>query len=321
MDRNEDTQLARLNEMCRLTEAALADRLARPGSGIPPQLSAAARHVLLAPAKRARALLTLAAVEDLGGNIDLARCGACALEFVHSASLILDDLPCMDDAQGRRNRETVHRAYGEATAILAAIGLIAEAYRSIADEHRLPVAARTRMSGELAQAMGFDGLTSGQFEDLYHLGGDVGIDRLEQVYRRKTGALFGLALSFGGTVSAANCETVDKLREAGLRIGLAFQIFDDLLDGYSSSAAIGKDVGKDDMKANAVSVIGAAAAAVAARSEIAAARQQLVAILGIGCVTRLLDGLVEQTLQRISLDELESADTRSSAANVSGSGS
>ncbi len=321
MDRNEDTQMARLTELCRLTEADLADRLERVGSGIPPRLSAAARHVLLAPAKRARALLTLAAVDDLGGNIDVARCGACALEFVHSASLILDDLPCMDDGHVRRNRETAHRAYGEATAILAAIGLIAEAYRSIADEHRLPVAERTRMSSELAQAMGFDGLTSGQFEDLYHLGGQVSIDRLEHVYRRKTGALFGLALSFAGTVSAAKRETIDKLRESGLRIGLAFQIFDDLLDGYSSSAVIGKDVRKDDMKANAVSVLGAAAAAAAAKSEIATARQQLVAILGMGCVTTLLDGLVEQTLQRISLDPLDSADMRSSDSSVGGSGS
>lgn len=256
-------------------EAALAD--ATPGEPSPRRLSDAMRYSLLAPAKRARAILTELSARHLGAAPGAAMAGACALEMVHASSLVLDDLPAMDDAALRRGQPTAHRKFGEATAVLAAIGLMNNAYRIVAADQSLPLDRRVRVLGTLARAIGTDGLTGGQEADLHGVDQTPGLTATAQavawIHARKTGALFAAATEIGAVVAGLSAdEDLSRMHEFGMQLGLAFQAYDDLLDARASVAAVGKDIGRDDSKATLVGLLGFDAALANADAQMQAAR-------------------------------------------------
>jgi geranylgeranyl diphosphate synthase type II len=236
-------------------DARLAAVLPEPSVG-PARLMDAMRYSVLAPAKRVRPLLTLLAAEQLGGSALAALDPAVAVELVHAASLVLDDLPSMDDARERRGRPANHLVYGEDTAILAGVALLNQAYQVLAGAP-LPEGVRVRAVTVLSDAVGVDGLTGGQEFDLKAVdGADIGPEDVERTYRLKTAVLFGAAAELGGlSVGGSPTETA-SLRRFGIRMGLAFQAFDDLLDAHATAATVGKDVGQDAGKPTFVSLLG-----------------------------------------------------------------
>lgn len=213
----------------------------------PARLRAAVRHSLLAPGKRLRPLLVLMATEACGCERQRGMPAAVAVEMVHTYSLIHDDLPAMDDDELRRGLPTCHAAYGEALAILAGDALLARAFEILArDIAPPPVAARC--CAELAHAAGASALVGGQADDLAaeFAAGDLAM--LERIHRRKTGALIGVSLRLGGLVAAAPPDAIDRLAVYGDRLGLAFQIVDDLLDVHGDEHQVGKKTGKDQQR-------------------------------------------------------------------------
>ncbi len=174
---------------------------------------------------------------------------ACAVEMVHTYSLVHDDLPAMDDDDLRRGRPTCHKIYGEANAILVGDALLTLAFETLAQGVR-PAEAAVQCVAALAEAAGATQLVGGQADDLARTsegpnGAPPAIATLESIHQRKTGAMFAVSLRLGAIVARANSEQRDKLEEYGRKLGLAFQIADDLLDVRGSEAAAGKRVGKD----------------------------------------------------------------------------
>ena len=213
-------------------------------AGCPEQLREAMRYSLLAPAKRLRPILVLLAAEACGGSREQAMPAACAVEMVHTYSLIHDDLPCMDDDDMRRGRPTCHKKFGEALAVLAGDALLARAFEIIAADVEEPKAAAA-CCAVLAHAAGATQLVGGQADDLVgeFFGGNL--DTLETIHRRKTGALFLAALHMGALVADASIRERAALEEYGKNLGLAFQIADDLLDVRGDEQTMGKRAGKD----------------------------------------------------------------------------
>jgi len=226
----------------------------------PSRLVEAVRYSLLAPGKRFRPMVTLLAAAECGAAEGAALDTACAFEMIHVASLILDDLPSMDDAGVRRGRPTIHRAFDEATAILAGVGLLNQAYAVIAADRGLPAALRAELAGRAAEAVGFSGLVAGQARDLSDR--DQGRDQaaLERLNHEKTGVLIIAAAQGGALVAGAPEAAVEALGLFARHIGLAFQIRDDLIDAKGSVEGAGKDVGKDVAMATVVSTLGPSAA-------------------------------------------------------------
>jgi geranylgeranyl diphosphate synthase type II len=226
-----------------MIDAAL-DRYSSLSDDCPDQLREAIRHSLLAPCKRLRPTLVLFAAEACGATWEVALPAACAVEMVHTYSLIHDDLPAMDNDDLRRGRPTCHKAFGEATAILAGDALLALAFEVIArDTH--PSTSAAKACAALAEAAGATALVGGQADDLSpeHSAGDIAT--LENIHRRKTGAMFQVSLRLGGYAAGADDVQQATLERFGRKIGLAFQIADDLLDVEGSEEALGKRVGKD----------------------------------------------------------------------------
>ena len=215
-------------------------------------------YTTLAPSKRVRAVLTLLATELCGGGVTRAVSAAAAIELVHAASLILDDLPAMDDAPLRRGRPSNHLEFGEATAILAAFGLLNLAFGAVARAYDPPLSVR--LAALLSEAVGTDGLIGGQSDDLLAVDTSVTFQMLEQIHRRKTGALFNAAAVAGALVAGAPGETTASLSAYAKNLGLAFQIVDDLLDVEGDPAATGKAVRADAKKTTFVSFSGVAGA-------------------------------------------------------------
>ena len=213
--------------------------------GCPQHLREAIRYSLLAPGKRLRPMLVLAAAEACGGPVEAALPAACAVEMVHCYSLIHDDLPAMDDDDLRRGRPTCHKAFDEATAILAGDGLLTLAFEVVA-RHQRPRECAAGCIAILAEAAGPKGMVGGQMADLEaETRDDATLDELEAIHRRKTGALLSAALSMGATVAGAGDREKAALAEYGRNVGLAFQVVDDLLDATGDEAKMGKRVGKD----------------------------------------------------------------------------
>ena len=219
-------------------------------------LANCARYALLAPGKRLRPLLTLAASAQFGADPLLALDPACAFEMVHAASLILDDLPCMDDAALRRGRPAAHLAYGQDVAILAAVALLGRAFGVIAGAEALPPEARTALVVRLSDAVGFDGLTAGQTRDLRERAAVTQSAALERLNHQKTGVLFALAAEAGARCATGDGRAADAASAFGTRLGSAFQVLDDLLDVEGDVAVAGKDVGQDGGKPTFVSLLG-----------------------------------------------------------------
>ncbi|MFG1463723.1 polyprenyl synthetase family protein [Xanthobacter sp. DSM 24535] len=226
----------------------------------PATLHAAMRHILLAPGKRLRPLLAMSAALRLGADEhQVLDCG-CALEMIHAASLIIDDLPCMDDATLRRNQPATHVQFGEDVAVLAAISLLTRAYGVVATAPSVPPPARVEILAVFTGAVGSLGLCGGQFDDLRPVPGRS-LSATEDVNRRKTGLLFIAAVEAAGLVHDASAGDMEALRDFANHVGRAYQILDDLLDVQSSAATLGKDVGKDEGKATVIASLGASRAA------------------------------------------------------------
>lgn len=210
----------------------------------PQELKAAIRHSLLAPGKRLRPILVLMATEACGCARSKAMPAACAVEMIHTYSLIHDDLPAMDDDDLRRGLPTCHVKFGEATAILAGDALLAQAFEVIASGLESGKVV-TLCCKELAHAAGATMLVGGQADDLGAEHRALGIDELHRIHRRKTGAMIRVSLRLGGLVGEASAEQLAALDTYGENVGLAFQIIDDCLDVRGDEAAMGKRLRKD----------------------------------------------------------------------------
>lgn len=233
-----------LNERVQIVNETL-ERLLVEQKEIPEDLRKALQYTLSAPGKRIRPALVLWCCELVGGrdNAD-ARLAAAAIEMVHTYSLIHDDLPAMDDDDLRRGRPTCHKAFDEATAILAGDGLLTLAFEVLADGVRDPKLA-VNLVRELAQAAGPAGMIAGQIADLKaeHTVGTV--EALEYIHINKTAKMFRCATLMGALCGGADDGQLDALGRYGLKIGLGFQIADDILDVSASSEQLGKTAGKD----------------------------------------------------------------------------
>jgi len=237
----------RLRQYQQRVHAAL-DRCLRE-AGEPPQgLHEAMRYATLDGGKRVRAALVYAAGEALGAPSEVLDVPACAVELIHAYSLVHDDLPCMDDDDLRRGRPTCHRAFGEATALLAGDALQSLAYELLADDPRLdPLAPaqRVRMIATLAKAAGSDGMAGGQAIDLDSVGKTLDPQTLQDMHARKTGALIHASVMLGALASGGTDNRVAALEEYGHAVGLAFQIVDDILDVEGDTATLGKTARAD----------------------------------------------------------------------------
>jgi geranylgeranyl diphosphate synthase, type II len=212
----------------------------------PDKIYDAMRYSLLAGGKRLRPILCLASCEAIGGAADLAMPMACALEMIHTMSLIHDDLPAMDDDDYRRGKLTNHKVYGEDIAILAGDGLLAYAFEYIATQTRGVSADRVlRSIAHLAKASGAGGLVGGQVVDLESEGQDISVETLTYIHKHKTGALLEASVVCGAMMGGATEPEIEKLSQFAQNIGLAFQIIDDILDITATQAELGKTPGKD----------------------------------------------------------------------------
>ena len=227
-----------------------------------PGLEEAVRYMLLAGGKRVRPLLVYGGCQALGGDFENADAAACAVEFIHVYSLIHDDLPALDDDDLRRGRPSLHKAFGEATAILAGDALQAMAFEILCRPHA-GKGDRLRMAHELARAAGPAGMVGGQVRDLAADGQRVSLAELETTHRLKTGALIRASVLLGA-LSSGNAipGQLAQLSKYAGDIGLAFQIQDDILDEVSDTETLGKPQGsdRDADKATYVALLGLEAA-------------------------------------------------------------
>ncbi|MXQ55787.1 polyprenyl synthetase family protein [Shimazuella alba] len=225
------------------------DHMSSNWTNIPANLKEAMRYSLLAGGKRIRPVLAIATLESLGGDGKLALPFGCAIEMIHTYSLIHDDLPAMDDDDYRRGKLTNHKVYGEAMAILAGDGLLTEAFGLLAqgaEEAELSVDVALGIIREATRFAGARGMINGQVQDMENENRSITLDELEEVHRRKTGDLITFSVRVGALVAGASKETLDALTTFSYQLGLAFQIQDDILDVVGDQAIIGKPVGSDE---------------------------------------------------------------------------
>ncbi len=207
----------------------------------------AAKYSVMAGGKRLRPVLLLEFCRVCGGDVKKALPFACALEMIHTYSLIHDDLPCMDDDDYRRGHFTCHRQYGEAIAVLAGDGLLTRAFEVAAgNEGGLPAGTALQCLGLLGRAAGMNGMVGGQVMDLEGEGEHLPVEKLTLLQRLKTGCLLRAACEIGCvTAGRDDAEALSCAREYGENLGLAFQIQDDILDIEGDYKTLGKSVGKD----------------------------------------------------------------------------
>lgn len=220
----------------------------------PRQLHEAQRHALLSPGKRFRPLLTVFLAQACGideGRLDAAMEVGCAIEMVHAASLILDDLPCMDDADLRRNQPTTHVAFGESTAILSATALLNRAFGVVARNGALDAEQRAELCDLLSYAVGSSGLIAGQMADLDNTG-SASVSEIERVNRLKTGALFDFSADAAAVMAKSSAAQRAALKDFSRQIGLAFQLLDDVKDVLQPPEISGKTSGRDAGKTTLV---------------------------------------------------------------------
>ena len=222
------------------------DQHVPPAQTRPVRLHTAMRYSLEAGGKRLRPVIVLATAERLGAPDAAALPAAVAVECVHTYSLIHDDLPCMDNDDLRRGRPTAHKAFDEATALLAGDALLTHAFALLASAYAAEPALAQRLLRELGEAAGSRRLIGGQMEDLLaEKKSDATPGELEFIHLNKTAAMIEASFVMGGAVGGADNDQLAILREAGRSVGLAFQIIDDILDATSDSATLGKTAGKD----------------------------------------------------------------------------
>ena len=242
-----------LQERCRLIEAALADAFPERSDTSAARLFEAMRYSLFAGGKRIRPILALASCEAVGGRIEDAIGLGCALEMIHTYSMIHDDLPCMDDDDLRRGKPTNHKIYGEAIATLAGDALLTDAFKVLACSAQggLPPSLVLEVVAELAEAAGSAGMVAGQAIDILSEGEPADRVKLEYLHSKKTGALFLAAVRGGARLGGANQSQLEKLSAYGRALGLAFQVTDDILDVEASTEQLGKRTHKDEARGKA----------------------------------------------------------------------
>jgi len=220
----------------------------------PPKLCKAMRYSILNGGKRIRPILAMAAFDAVGGKGDTILPFACALELIHTYSLIHDDLPAMDDDDFRRGKPTVHRVFGEAVAILAGDGLLTGAFQTMSHgalEHGIDLEMSMEIIREISQTAGFSGLVGGQVMDIESEGRAADLPTVEYIHTHKTGALILASLRIGAKLGGASSDKLEAITRYGERIGLAFQIVDDILDVIGESSTLGKEVGSDEARKKA----------------------------------------------------------------------
>ncbi len=252
-------QVASLSDYLTTRRAQIDEALTRflpAPPDCPASVHEAMRYSLLAGGKRLRPILALAAAETVAAHtgssedaVRLALPAACAIEFIHTYSLIHDDLPAMDDDSLRRGRPTLHVVHGEGMAILAGDGLLTEAFALMANEPRDPALTprKLRAIGTVATAAGAMGMVGGQALDLQAVGSATTLDgaSLQEMHARKTGALIRAAASSGAIMAGGDEAAIRGVEEYGRHLGLAFQIVDDILDVEGEAKHLGKTAGKD----------------------------------------------------------------------------
>jgi geranylgeranyl diphosphate synthase type II len=256
---------AYLSERREAVDAAL-ERFLPSASVANRKLHEAMRYSVFSGGKRLRPILALTAYELAGGEGDAVLAPACATELIHTYSLIHDDLPAMDDDDTRRGRPACHKAFDEATAILAGDALLPLAFEIVAREGRLTPERRLAVVAELAAANGLAGMVGGQVADMEGEGTAVTIEAVEFIHLNKTARPLRAAVLVGALAAGASSDDVAALSAFGERMGLAFQIADDLLDVTGTEGEMGKAVGKDEGRGKltypaAVGVSGATARA------------------------------------------------------------
>ncbi len=224
-----------------LVEDALEARL--PSVTTPPeQVHAAMRYAVFSGGKRLRPMALLAAAETLGRRPESFYEAACAVELAHTTSLILDDLPCMDNAAMRRGRPCTHKEYGESTAILAAVALLSESFRMVA-RNACTLGSPENAAAAVAlldEALGTRGLVGGQELDLQMTGKDASLDTVMRVHAQKAGALFVAAIRLPAVLIGSDNDTEQRLAAYAAPVGMAFQITDDLIDTADPNEDAGK---------------------------------------------------------------------------------
>lgn len=276
----------------------LLDTLVPAETAEPKSVHSAIRWSLFAGGKRFRPALLLATGETLGAAQADLLCTACALEMIHTYSLIHDDLPSMDNDDLRRGRPTCHVRFDEATAILAGDALQTLAFQVIAEDKRLPLAVRVHVISELARAAGTpDGMVAGQVHDLEAESRDVTGAELERIHRHKTGAIIRTAARTGAIIAGASADEMNAITNYAAQLGLLFQITDDLLDVTASVEDLGKTPGKDarSRKATYPALYGLEATRERARL---VHQEACASLKGISRPTGLLQAIADLILER-----------------------
>jgi len=237
----------------RLVDGAL-ERWVPGEHEFPPNVHQAMRYSLFAGGKRLRPILVLAAAEAVGGRIADALPLACSLELIHTYSLIHDDLPSMDDDDLRRGKPTSHKVFGEALAILAGDALVTESFHLLTRPDLMQDVSprrRLRAINQVARAAGSYGMVGGQVMDISSQGLEIEPHLLEYIHSHKTGALIAASVCAGAIIGGASPSQCKALNRYGEKLGLAFQVTDDLLDVQGEERKLGKAVGKDQAKGKA----------------------------------------------------------------------
>jgi len=207
----------------------------------------ASRYSLLSGGKRLRPLLLIATAEMFGADIKKCLDSACAIEMLHTYSMIHDDLPCMDDDDFRRGRPSLHKAFTEAHAVLAGDFLLTRAFEVIAEDSNLDNSQKVKLIKLLTSRGGSEGMIGGQVMDIDAEGKEISLAELQQIHNLKTGALIAAALEMGAIIGQASDKDAEIVAKFGLSIGLAFQIIDDILDVTSSKQKHGRELSSDQI--------------------------------------------------------------------------
>ena len=286
-----------LEESRKLVERALA-RSVPSASARPATIHRAMRHSLLAGGKRLRPILTLAAAEACGSkDPSHALPAACAVELIHTYSLVHDDLPCMDDDDLRRGKPTCHKVFGDGIAVLAGDALLTQAFGLLAEVKPSKRYLLSRLLAESAEAAGSLQLIAGQVADLEAEGRKLSLRDVRFIHERKTAAMIVLSLRLGAMVADATPRDLKALTDFGKALGLAFQILDDILDVTQPSEKLGKSAGKDLRAAKATypAVLGVEAARKEAEKM---TRSALRSLTPLGSRGERLREIAESLLQR-----------------------
>lgn len=242
-----------LNDRSALVDRALDGWL--PNEGVLPRsLHQSMRYSIFAGGKRLRPILMIAASEAVGGSAQQVMHAACAMEMIHTYSLVHDDLPAMDNDDYRRGRPTNHKAYNEATAILAGDALLTEAFRLLSDNdanRSADPATVLRVIEIIARFAGSQGMVGGQIVDMESEGQEIDFPTLEYIHTHKTGGLILASVQVGGILGGGDKEQIAALTRFGGAAGLAFQIADDILDVVGDQSTLGKGVGSDQARGKA----------------------------------------------------------------------